>query len=87
MLSSLGLQTTHNGIIHTLAESGLIGFLLLFTPLFRILKQSLKMNNDILKYTIIGSFIMLLTIDAIYYKVLLFNLALVVIVLKKNKYV
>lgn len=87
MLSSMGLQTTHNGIIHTLAESGLIGFLLIFTPLFRILKQSFKMNNDILKYTIIGSLIMILSIDALYYKVLMFNLALVAIVFKKNKYV
>ena len=86
-LSEAGLVTTHNSIIHTLAESGLIGFLLIFTPLFRILKQSFKMNNDILKYTIIGSFIMILSIDAIYYKVLMFNLALVVVFFKKNKYV
>ena len=87
MLTYLGLQTTHNGIIHTLAESGLIGFLLIFIPIFRVLIQSFKMNNDILKYTIIGSLIMIMSIDAIYYKVLMFNFALVTIFFKKNKYV
>lgn len=85
-LSSRGLLTTHNSIIHTLAESGLIGFIFLFTPLFRILKRSFKINNDILKYTIIGSCIMILTIDAVYYKVFLFNLGLLAVFLK-NKYV
>lgn len=82
----LGLETTHNSFIHLLAEGGIFGFLLLFIPLIRILKKSYKFKSDILFFTIISVVLMLLSIDALYYKVVMVYFALVLLRDKKNIY-
>ena len=79
----LGIETTHNSYIHLLAESGLIGFILLFIPIYKIFKKSKALENNLMFYVLLASFLMIFSIDAFYYKLFMVYLSLVVVSNKK----
>ena len=84
-LKNIGAGTTHNGTLHTLAEMGIIGAFILFYPFIRILRK-VKLEINYLYLSLIGTLLMLQSIDAMYYKVIYVLLALCLISYKK-KYV
>jgi O-antigen ligase len=80
----IGGQSTHNTFIHTIAETGIIGFFLLFTPLFIQIKNSFT-KNKLIFMVLVGTSIMMMSIDAGYYKTYYVYLSISYIINKNEK--
>jgi len=72
---SIGGATTHNTIIHTLAETGILGFTLWASPVVLELKKSFKAKNFTF-VLLLTTLTMMLSIDAGYYKIFFLYLGL-----------
>ena len=82
--NQIGGQTTHNTFIHTIAETGIIGFTLWVVPLLSQLKKSFD-GNKLIFLVLISTSIMMMSIDAGYYKTFFVYLSISYIITKNEK--
>jgi O-antigen ligase len=83
-LSSRGLGTTHNSYLHLLGETGLLGATLFIAPFLQVFRKAYKhrylnWTNHVLFTAFVVSLLMLLTIDAFYYKAFIVLFSLIVL--------
>lgn len=82
---SMGGATTHNTIIHALAETGVLGFSLWASPVFLELKKSFRAKSFTF-VLIVATLSMMLSIDAGYYKTFFLYLGLSYILNDEKNY-